>query len=500
MTVFAYKPSQAPGDRPLTAKAPVVGAGLAAPTIAVVGCWPGSLKWASGRRASTLAGVVTAGGAETLRRTAMPDGRATGGCGRSGGDWKIKALRPLRVRVVPRPLLVLKPSRSLGVFFGWLGSGPVAGPRPPAPSEPTERWRPVADGRPAGAAVNDLARAEPVAAAAAAARLTEAIAGGAAGALVQPSEGGRRLTRSPGWFKAPPGERLGAGARRAQLTTGIEAKPTGPTAALAPGRYPGRRPLLPMGWRLGLPGAPSDTPPICTGPGDTALADTGPDTAPVDVAPVVIRPADTVPGDTVPGDMWRDNTVPGDDSPRARVRRIGSVARLAPTAADRPTWVVTGRPGAAPAQLRIVMRPLMGVFAPARRAVAVVPAFIVMALCAPMRASLGPRPGAAERPRPPAERGEGADGAGHRETTGYRARPGMVRDGIGCWTAYRCSPARCGVSNVGCALREAPAPPLEPAKRLLVILTAELTGKLTSAGRAEAGDLNSAAGAGVPSP
>ena len=136
------------------------------------------------------------------------------------------------------------------------------------------------------ATLNDLARAEP--AAAAAARLTEAIAGGAAGALVEPSGGGRRLTRSPGWSKAPPGERLGAGERRAQLTTGIEAKPTGPTAALAPGRYPGRRPLLPMGWRLGLPGAPSETPPIRTGPGDTALADIGPDTAPVDIAPVVI--------------------------------------------------------------------------------------------------------------------------------------------------------------------------------------------------------------------
>ncbi len=40
LTVFAYRPSQAPGDCPLTAKAPGVGAGLAALIIAVGGCWP----------------------------------------------------------------------------------------------------------------------------------------------------------------------------------------------------------------------------------------------------------------------------------------------------------------------------------------------------------------------------------------------------------------------------------------------------------------------------
>ena len=349
LTVFAYKPSQAPGDRPLTAKAPGVGAGLAAPTIAVVGCWPASLNWAPGRRASTLAGVVAAGGAETLRRTAMPDGRATGGCGRSSGDWKTKALRLLGVGAVPRPLLVLKPSRSLGVFFGWLGKGPIAGPGTPAPSEPTERWRPVADGRPAGATLNDLARVEP--------------SGSGSGQAYRGDR--RRRSRSPGrtqrgrapadqvpgWSKAPPGERLGAGERRAQLTTGIEAKPTGPTAALAPGRYPGRRPLLPTGWRLGLPGAPSDT----------ALADTGP----VDIAPVDTVGRDTVrstpvgrhrsgiPGRAtsagptpVPGDMRRDNTRPGDDGPRARVRRIGSAARVAPTTADRPDRDDDGPDGA----------------------------------------------------------------------------------------------------------------------------------------------------------
>ncbi len=64
-----------------------------------------------------------------------------------------------------------------------------------------------------------------------------------------------------------------------------------------------------MGWRLGLPGAPSETPPICTGPGDTALADIGPDTAPADIGPDVAPVADA--GRPTPCRATCGGTTPG---------------------------------------------------------------------------------------------------------------------------------------------------------------------------------------------
>ncbi len=389
------------------------------------------------------------GGSRRRRRDASKNRDA----GREGNGGLRSILRWLEHQIASltrcgggaRLLFVLKPSRELGVFFGWIGKGPIAGAGTPAASEPTKRWTPVAYGRPgvaygrpAGAALTDLARLEP----GAAARLAEVMAGVTAGPVVEPMSAGRRLTRVPDWSKAPEGERLGAGERRAQLTTGIEAKPAGPTGALTPGRYPGPSPPLPTGWRLGLPGAPpvddrpADTVLADTALADTALADTAlaetalaetaladtaladtaryrADIAPVDTAlagtqvvdavPVDPAPVDIRPADTEPGETGRGKPRPGDDGTRARVRRIGSVARPAPTATDCTTGVVTGPRGAAPRRLRIVIRRLMRALAPALAAVAATPAFIVRAVCAPRRASLGPRPGAAERPRPPAE-------------------------------------------------------------------------------------------------
>ncbi len=83
MTFSAYKPSQAPGDRSIGGQSARCGRRpRGRRPRAVVGCWPPCLSRRPGVERRTRLGPA-AGGGETLRRTVVPDGRATGGCGRS---------------------------------------------------------------------------------------------------------------------------------------------------------------------------------------------------------------------------------------------------------------------------------------------------------------------------------------------------------------------------------------------------------------------------------
>jgi hypothetical protein len=104
----------------------------------------------SWRRASNSAGRAAVGEAETLRRTAVPNGRGIEGFGRSRHGWTTNALRVLGVGAAAGRLSTFKPLRELGASLGWLRTGLTAGPATPAPSEPTARWSPMANGTPGG--------------------------------------------------------------------------------------------------------------------------------------------------------------------------------------------------------------------------------------------------------------------------------------------------------------------------------------------------------------